>query len=34
MLSSTYFEQPSVHPQEDLFDQIHPDIGQTAYKDL
>jgi len=34
ILSSTCFEQPSVHPQEDFYMQVYqtyPDIGQTAY---
>jgi len=35
-LSLTCFEQPGVHPQEDLymqFYQTHPDIDQAAYTD-
>jgi len=36
MLSSTCFEQPNVHPQEDLYMfeyQTHPDIDQIVYMD-
>jgi len=36
IVSSTRFEDSSVHPQEDLyvqFDQAHPAIDQTAYMD-
>jgi len=32
-VSSTCFEQPSVHPQEDLHIQFYPAVDQTAYID-